>query len=61
MDRFDSPLGLALLLAVAVVFGAFLTDVMGWRELEATDYLFAAMGGFIGGFVGGMLRQRRRA
>lgn len=61
MDRFDSPLGLALLLSVSVMLGAFLVDVMGWQQLDATDYLLAALGGFVGGFLGGMLRQRRRA
>lgn len=57
MSRFDSPLGLAILMAAALVFATAILSV--WLDMDATDYLVAGIGGAIGGFVGGSLRRRR--
>lgn len=62
MSFFGTPLGAAIIGALAIVVGLFVFgQVLGWiTEPNALAYVLGAIAGLVGGYVGGMRRQQRR-
>ncbi|MGD2042014.1 MAG: hypothetical protein PVJ28_00070 [Acidimicrobiia bacterium] len=59
-DFLRTPLGGAILAAIAVPLGLFVFSSIGWTdESGVSTYIFSATAGFVGGWVGAVLRQRR--
>ena len=58
MNLQNTGLGLAIVAAMGVLAGAFITDLLGWVDLDAWDYLLTAVAGFVGGYLGWYLRRK---
>jgi len=59
LNKLGLPGKYALLGAVGVPIGTFLSSLLGVSAPDLVDYLLSALAGGVGGYFGGLLRQRR--
>jgi hypothetical protein len=53
------PLFYAVIGAIALPIGTFISDATGFSEASAGSYASSAAIGAVGGFIGGVLRRRK--